>query len=109
MLEFRNSPITGLFESPAQLLMGRRLQSALPMLPSLLEQTCNNVVKQKLHNQQMKQKFYYDRTAKELPPLKSNDVVRFMHKDSWKQAVASGRQPLYTTVIHHSNNQWNNS
>ena len=50
MLEFQNSPITGLYQSPAQLLMGRRLQSALPMLPSLLEQTCNNDVKQKLHD-----------------------------------------------------------
>ena len=40
MLEFRNSPITGFYQSPAHLLMGIRLQSALPMLPSLLEQTC---------------------------------------------------------------------
>ena len=50
MLEFQNSPITGLYESPAQLLMGRRLQSALPRFPSLLEQTCNNDMKQKLHD-----------------------------------------------------------
>ena len=48
MLEFRISPITGLYQSPAQLLMGKRLQSALYMLPSLLEQTCNNDVKQKV-------------------------------------------------------------
>ena len=79
MLEFQNSPITGLYEFPAQLLMGRRLQSALPMFPSLLEQTYNNDVKQKLRDRQMKQKFYYDRTAKRLSPLKSNDVVRFKH------------------------------
>ena len=38
----------------------------------------------------MKQKFYYDRTAKQLPPLKSNDVVRFKHNYSWKQAVVVG-------------------
>ena len=90
MLEFRNSPITGFYQSPAQLLMSRRLQSALPMLPSLLEQTCNNDMKQKFHDRQMKQKFYYDRTAKQLPPLKSNDVVRFKHNNSWKQAVVVG-------------------
>ena len=90
MLEFRNSPITSLYESPAQLLMGRRLQSALPMFPSLLEQTCNSNVKQKLNDRQMKQKFYYDRIAKQLLPLKSNDVVRFKHNNSWKQAVVVG-------------------
>ena len=49
LLEFRNSPITGMNESSAQLLMGRRLQSTLPMLPSLLEQNCNKGVKEKLH------------------------------------------------------------
>ena len=70
--------------------MGRRLQSTLPMFPSLLEQTCNNDVKQKLHDRQMKQKFYYDRTTKRLLPLKSNDVVRFKHNNSWKQAVVVG-------------------
>ena len=36
LLEFRNSPVAGMNESPTQLLMGRRLQSTLPMLPSLL-------------------------------------------------------------------------
>ena len=33
VLEFRNTLISGLSESPAQLLMGRHLRSSLPMLP----------------------------------------------------------------------------
>ena len=60
------------------------------MFPLLLEQTCNNDVEQKLHDRQMKQKFYYDRTAKRLPPLKSNDVIQFKHNNSWKQTVEVG-------------------
>ena len=75
LLEFRNSPIAGMNESPAELLMGRKLQSTLPMLPSLLEQSCNEEVKEKLHGRQVQQKHYYDKTAKQLPPLKPNDVV----------------------------------
>ena len=35
-------------------------------------------------------KFYYDGTAKQLPPLKSNDIVRFKHNNSWKQTVGVG-------------------
>ena len=49
LLEFRNSPVAEMNKSPAQLLMGRRLQSTLPMLPSLLEQNANKEVKEKLH------------------------------------------------------------
>ena len=74
----------------AQLLMGRRLQSTLPMLPSLLEQNANKEVKEKLHKRQKQQKYYYDKTAKQLPPLKPNDVVRFKHKSYWKPAVVMG-------------------
>ena len=70
--------------------MGIRLQSTLPMLPSLLEQNSNKEVKEKLHKRQKQQKYYYDKTAKQLPPLKPNDVVRFKHKSYWKPAVVIG-------------------
>ena len=36
LLEFRNTPIIGLNESPARLLMGQRLRSSLPMTDSML-------------------------------------------------------------------------
>ena len=87
LLEFRNSPIAGLNVSPAELLMGRRLQSTLPMLPSLLEQQCNKDTKEKLLSRQTQQKYYYDKDAKQLPALKPKDVVRFKYKAFWKPAV----------------------
>ena len=52
LLEFRNSPITGISESPAQLLMGRRLQSTLPMIHSALKPHCTKGVKKRLDHQQ---------------------------------------------------------
>ena len=87
LLEFRNSPISGLNVSPAELLMGRRLQSTLPMFPSLLERQCNKDTKEKLLSRQAQQKYYYDKDAKRLPPLKPKDVVRFIYKAFWKPAV----------------------
>ena len=41
LLEFRNTPISGLQESPAQLLMNQRLRSTLPMTPSMLQPHVN--------------------------------------------------------------------
>ena len=35
LLEFRNTPITGLDQSPAQLLMSRHLRSSLPMIVTM--------------------------------------------------------------------------
>ena len=87
LLEFCNSPIAGLNVSPAELLMGRKLQSTLPMLPSLLEQQCNKDTKEKLLSRQTQQKYYYDKDAKQLPALKPKDVVRFKYKAFWKPAV----------------------
>ena len=45
LLEFRNTPVSGLSYSPAQLLMARRLESSLPMIPSSLETSSPTHVK----------------------------------------------------------------
>jgi transposase InsO family protein len=37
LLNFRNTPLEGVGQSPAQLLMSRRLKSKLPILPKLLQ------------------------------------------------------------------------
>ena len=61
-------------ESPAQLLMSRHLRSSLPMTAAMPKL---QGVKAALENRQARQKYYYDKTAKLLPELKPNDVVRF--------------------------------
>lgn len=63
LLEFRNTPITGLDDSPAQLLMGRRLQSSLPMIPSCLGTTTSTKARDGLIQQQ-RSKVYYNRHSK---------------------------------------------
>ena len=41
LLEFRSTPITGLDESPAQLLMSRHFRSHMPTIPTMLPATIN--------------------------------------------------------------------
>ena len=87
LLEFRNTPVTGLSESPAQLSMGRRLRSSLPMISSTLKPTSADHVKEKLMERQVRQKGYYDRSSKVLLPLKPKDSVRYKHGSIWKPAI----------------------
>ena len=56
LLEFRNTPISGLQESPAQILMNRRLRSSLPMTASMLQPHVSVNMKEKLEHRQANQK-----------------------------------------------------
>ena len=58
LLEYRNTPISGINLSPAQLLMNRRLYSNLPMSESLLKPATNNTAREQLTNKQQKQQQY---------------------------------------------------
>ena len=91
LLEFRNTPITGLQESPAQLLMNRRLRSILPMTTVLLEPQISRGTKEKLKQRQTNQKHLYDRGARPLSDLKPNDTIRYKRNKSWEQAVVIDR------------------
>lgn len=80
LLNYRASPLEcGL--SPAELLMNRKLRSTLP---SYSEQKMRPKLKKRLQRQKMKQKSFYDRTAKPLPPLSSNDTVRVEDPVGWR-------------------------
>jgi len=69
LLEFQNTPITGLDESPAQLSMNRHLQSHLPRLPTMLQPCVSEGVKERLEQRQLKQKSQYDKGTKPLSDL----------------------------------------
>lgn len=85
-MEFRNTPITGLDESPAQLLMGRHIRSALPMTGTLLQPFVSEGTREKLEQRQQWQKHAYDgRTP--LSILQPDDVVRYQAGKVWKPAV----------------------
>lgn len=91
LLEYRNSPVTGLKYSPAQLLQSRRLRSKLPVHNSLLKPTLAHNVTNQLKQNQKKQAHYYNRSAKPLPKLRSHTPVYIRDKSCWKPAVIQGQ------------------
>ena len=91
LLEFRNTPITGMDKSPSELLMSRRLRSNLPMTGKMLKPAIPENIRTKLNHRQQRQKSIYDRTAKLLLKLKTGDAVRYQKGHVWKPAVVVGK------------------
>ena len=56
LLEYRNTPITGMQKSPAQLLMSRMLKSKLPTTMAFLRPKVQEKVREKLDQRTAKQK-----------------------------------------------------
>ena len=90
LLEYRNTPITGLQESPAQLLMSRMLKSKLPTTTALLRPKVQEKVREKLEQRAAKQKEYFDRNAKPLSPVKMHQSARIRRDKVWEPAVITG-------------------
>jgi len=89
LLEVRNTPITGLNHSPAQIVLNRRLKTKLPSTAELLEAQISTDARSQLLAQQQKQKFYFDRGAKSLPPLRKVDAVRVKTPNGWTPATVT--------------------
>jgi len=87
LLEFCNITITGMSESPAQLLMGKNLRSSLPMLSSQLTPLNSHTVGEKLQVRQLQQKQNFDKASKALQPLRPKDRVRYKCGSKWKPAI----------------------
>ena len=93
LLELCSTPITGIEESLAQLLMNRRLRSSLPMTGTVLEPDVPQDVRTKLCQWQKQQKATYDKSTRIQCDLKSGDVVRYKKGHLWKPAVVIGKNP----------------
>ena len=95
LLELCNTPIIGMSYSPAQLLINRRLRGCLPLTAKSLEPSVPEGAKSQLKNRQKKQKDqYYNKHTKNLPPLESDDVVRF------KLPHPGNQQSLFRDTLH---------
>ncbi|CAC5363140.1 unnamed protein product [Mytilus coruscus] len=70
MLKYRNTPLENL-DSPARLLMNRRLRTTIPTIKNRLKPKC-------------------DKSSKPLPELQPNDTIRFQHnpKGKWDHGTA---------------------
>ena len=104
LLEYRNTPITGLRYSPSQILNCRRLRTKLPVSSHLLQPTIIADVRYQLVKLQERQKSYYDRTAKSLSQLLPGESVRYKSTPSstWKPAVVDRRHSTPRSYVIHT-------
>ena len=87
LLDYRNTPISGMPYSPAQLLMSRRLRDQLPTSNTHLKPKVPVHAADALKRRQNTQKRYYDRGSKPLTNLKVGQSVRIKKGNVWKPAV----------------------
>ncbi|GFS71501.1 uncharacterized protein K02A2.6 [Trichonephila clavipes] len=78
LMEYRNTPISGLDLSPAQMMFNRRLKTKLPISNKLLNAELLNNIREKLIKKQNVQKIHYNKTAHPLPELETEDNVRIL-------------------------------
>ena len=89
LLSYRSTPIAATGVSPAQLMMGRRIRTSLPSLPSTLKPKWPNLQKVAQKDAETKAKYeHYFNTrhgVKPLSPLQPGDniVVKLDHQHGW--------------------------
>lgn len=87
LLEYRNTPLPSIGYAPSQLLLNRLVKTKLPitsenLLPKIIDQ--KDVTLKLNQNSENVQK-YYNKTAKDLPPLQKNDNVLFKKNNLWNK------------------------
>jgi hypothetical protein len=93
LLDFRNTPTQGMDSSPAQRLMSRRTKTLLPTSGNLLKPRVPAQVSQQIKANKDRMAKYYNRVAKDLPPLSIGDTVRIQpsrsHDHEWTKGTVT--------------------
>lgn len=86
---FWSSPVSGMEQSPAELLMNRKLRTKLPIAKHLLKPKGQpvNEVQHRLRARQLCQKVAYDRGTKQLSSPQPKESVRIRNGSEWNPAV----------------------
>lgn len=93
LLDWRNTPSEGIGTSPAQRFLGRRCKTLLPTTGQLLQpRYSTDKDTRALAGQKERQRYYYDRHVKTLPPLVSGDTVcmRLPGQTTWTAGTCTG-------------------
>jgi len=95
LLEYRNTPLTGMQYSPAQPLMSRHTRTKLPMTSNLYKPSIphHDVVRHEFEHAKAKQKHFFDRTAKPQPGLQQSELARMFKNGVWEKAQVKA-QPI---------------
>lgn len=91
LLEWRNTPRDSVLKSPVQRLMGRQTRTLLPVPSSHLvpETVPSRAVRNRLQEIRQRQRIYYNRRSRHLPPLSPGQRVTTYdtHEKTWTPAV----------------------
>ena len=90
LIEYRNTPITGMAYSPTQLLMGRLTRTKIPISKELRLAEVPTEAKQQLAQQQKRQKLNYNKSTKPLQAHKKRENVHLHRDDIWIPATLTG-------------------
>ena len=84
--ELRSTPICGKLPPPAELLMGRKLQTRVPSYTPRIPN--HEHVRQSLSDRQYTHAHYHDRHAHKLPPLSTGNLITTQHPTTgrWNRA-----------------------
>ena len=99
ILEWRNTPSSGMQASPVQRLMPRRTMTLIPTIQSEFRPRVQRNVPEKLMQKCEDAKHYYDRNAKELPEIESRDSIRMRTTDGLKPPTWVPRQCEKTNTV----------
>ncbi|KPJ13895.1 Retrotransposable element Tf2 155 kDa protein type 1 [Papilio machaon] len=98
LLHYINTPISTTLPSPSELLFSRKLRTTIPYQPRLLRPVIYRNVRNNLVDRQLKQKYYYDKRAKDMCDLVVGQKVKVRFNKQWVsgvvQAILSKRSYL---------------
>ena len=95
LLDWNNTPTEGVGSSLAQRFLGRRCRTLLPMTESMLKPAYDTTTDaQALKGKRAKQSYYYDRQARDLPPIAVGETVRLRlpGKKRWTSGICTGTE-----------------
>lgn len=90
-LRYRNTPVSGMRVSPAEILFGRRLRDELPCSKAYLQPRIVNPMPD-IESMQRRQKKYYDRTATAKPEFQPGDPVYVQKGRIWERATIAAKR-----------------
>jgi len=84
LVEYLNSPLSGMDYSPTQLLMNRSTRTLLPVTKETLKPNIPNNAEKQLNKCKDRQIKYYNRGSKELPNVAVGKNIRYLQNEQWK-------------------------
>lgn len=87
LMEYRNTPLIDMTYSPSQLFLQRTVKTRIPISNQALKPIILNPseIQSKLKDKQEKQKYYYDKNAKDMDKLEKGENILIQKGNIWER------------------------